>query len=181
MPPKNSKPQTSSPEIEVVKPASRLDMWRLLMKSPPLTSKEGARSLMHQINAVAQGTSMRPTAGSEEKSAVGFSEASGLPVSPIAPRLAEQKKEVGESFKKIEKYKADFIIDDKIVLEIKAISCLTSAHVKQTLNYLAVSKLKLGLLINFGKESLKYKRIVFFAFVAANNRFFSFVFATAKV
>ncbi|MEP5339927.1 MAG: GxxExxY protein [Algibacter sp.] len=58
------------------------------------------------------------------------------------------------------KYKADFIINDKIVLEIKAISCLTSAHVKQTLNDLAVSKLKLGLLINFGEDSLKYKRII---------------------
>ncbi|HLV38141.1 GxxExxY protein [Xanthomarina sp.] len=58
------------------------------------------------------------------------------------------------------KYKADFIIDDKIVFELKAIECLNSAHIKQTLNYLAVSKLKLGLLINFGEESLKYKRIV---------------------
>lgn len=58
------------------------------------------------------------------------------------------------------KYKADFIINDKIVLEIKAISCLTDSHVKQTLNYLAVSKLKLGLLINFGEDSLRYKRIV---------------------
>ena len=58
------------------------------------------------------------------------------------------------------KYKADFIVDNNIVLEIKAIECLTSAHTKQTLNYLAVSKLKLGLLINFGEDSLKYKRIV---------------------
>lgn len=58
------------------------------------------------------------------------------------------------------KYKADFIIDNKIVLELKAIDCLVSAHTKQTLNYLAVSKLKLGLLINFGEDSLKYKRIV---------------------
>lgn len=58
------------------------------------------------------------------------------------------------------KYKADFIIDDIIVLELKAIDCLVSAHIKQTLNYLAVSKLKLGLLINFGEDSLKYKRIV---------------------
>lgn len=57
-------------------------------------------------------------------------------------------------------YKADFIIDNKIVLEIKAIEYLNSAHLKQTLNYLAVSKLKLGLLINFGEDSLKYKRVV---------------------
>lgn len=58
------------------------------------------------------------------------------------------------------KYKADFIIENKIVLEIKAIECLTSSHLKQTLNYLAVSKLKLGLLVNFGEDSLKYKRVI---------------------
>jgi len=58
------------------------------------------------------------------------------------------------------KYRADFIINDKIVLEIKAVQCLTSSHLKQTLNYLAVSKLKIGLLINFGEDSLKYKRVI---------------------
>lgn len=57
-------------------------------------------------------------------------------------------------------YKADFIINDKIVLEIKEVSCLTDSHVKQKLNYLAVSKLKLGLLINFGEDSLKHKRVI---------------------
>jgi GxxExxY protein len=57
-------------------------------------------------------------------------------------------------------YNADFIIDNKIILEIKAIETFSSAHVKQTLNYLAASKLKLGLLVNFGEDSLKYKRIV---------------------
>ncbi|WP_405564660.1 GxxExxY protein [Polaribacter sp. Asnod6-C07] len=58
------------------------------------------------------------------------------------------------------KYRADFIINDKIILEIKAVQCLTSSHIKQTLNYLAVSSLKLGLLINFGEDSLKYKRVI---------------------
>lgn len=57
-------------------------------------------------------------------------------------------------------YKADFVIDKKIILEIKAIETFNSAHIKQTLNYLAASKLKLGLLVNFGEDSLKYKRIV---------------------
>jgi len=50
-------------------------------------------------------------------------------------------------------YFADFVIEDCIVLEAKAISILTDSHVKQTLNYLAASKLKLGLLINFGEDS----------------------------
>ena len=58
------------------------------------------------------------------------------------------------------KYIADFIIDNKIILEIKAISTLTDSHIKQTLNYLAVSKLKIDLLINFGEDSLKYKRVI---------------------
>ncbi len=57
-------------------------------------------------------------------------------------------------------YYADFIVFDKIVLEAKAIEGLTNSHVKQTLNYLAASKLKLGLLINFGEDSLKHQRII---------------------
>lgn len=57
-------------------------------------------------------------------------------------------------------YVSDFIIDNKIVLEIKAIESLTKSHVKQTLNYLAASKIKLRLLVNFGEDSLTYKRIL---------------------
>jgi GxxExxY protein len=57
-------------------------------------------------------------------------------------------------------YKADFVIFDKIILEIKAINSLTKSDYRQTINYLATSKLKLGLLVNFGEDSLTYKRIV---------------------
>ena len=57
-------------------------------------------------------------------------------------------------------YNADFFVFDKIPLEVKAIEQLVSGNVKQTLNYLAASKLKIGLLVNFGEDSLKYKRIV---------------------
>lgn len=57
-------------------------------------------------------------------------------------------------------YVADFIIDNKIVLEIKAIEHLTKSHIKQTLNYLAASKIKLGVLVNFGEDSLTYKRVI---------------------
>ena len=58
------------------------------------------------------------------------------------------------------KYYADFVVYEKVLLEAKAVDCLTDAHVKQVLNYLAASKLKLGLLVNFGQDSLAYKRIV---------------------
>ena len=58
------------------------------------------------------------------------------------------------------KYFADFVVFEKILLEAKAVEKLTDAHVKQVLNYLVASKLKLGLLVNFGEESLTWKRIV---------------------
>jgi GxxExxY protein len=57
-------------------------------------------------------------------------------------------------------YFADFVVLDKILLEAKAVECLTDSHVKQVLNYLAASKLKLGLLVNFGEDSLVYRRVV---------------------
>ena len=57
-------------------------------------------------------------------------------------------------------YNADFIYDDKIALEIKAQRGIIEDHLKQTINYLAASKLKLALIINFGEESLKFKRVL---------------------
>ncbi|RUA13497.1 MAG: GxxExxY protein [Flavobacteriia bacterium] len=57
-------------------------------------------------------------------------------------------------------YFADFIIDDKIILELKAVENISSSHVKQTMNYLAASKMKLGLIINFGEDQLTYKRVL---------------------
>jgi GxxExxY protein len=57
-------------------------------------------------------------------------------------------------------YYADFVVADKILFEAKAAEKLTDAHVKQALNYLAASKLRLGLLVNFGADSLEWKRVV---------------------
>jgi GxxExxY protein len=57
-------------------------------------------------------------------------------------------------------YFADFVVWDKILLEAKAVEKLVDAHVKQVLNYLAASKLKLGLLVNFGGDSLEWKRVI---------------------
>ena len=56
--------------------------------------------------------------------------------------------------------RADFVIRDKILFEAKAVEKLTDAHVKQVLNYLAASKLRLGLLVNFGSDSLEWKRVI---------------------
>jgi len=57
-------------------------------------------------------------------------------------------------------YYADFVTWDKLLFEAKAVERLTEAHVRQVLNYLAASKLQLGLLVNFGADSLEWKRVV---------------------
>jgi GxxExxY protein len=57
-------------------------------------------------------------------------------------------------------YFADFVVWDKILFEAKAAEKLSEIHTKQVLNYLAVSKLRLGLLVNFGAGSLEWKRII---------------------
>jgi len=57
-------------------------------------------------------------------------------------------------------YRADFVVADKIIFEAKAVEKLVDAHVKQVLNYLAASKLRLGLLVNFGGDSFDWRRVI---------------------
>jgi GxxExxY protein len=57
-------------------------------------------------------------------------------------------------------YRADFVVWNKILFEAKAVEQLTNAHIKQVLNYLAAAKLRLGLLVNFGGDSLEWKRVI---------------------
>ncbi len=57
-------------------------------------------------------------------------------------------------------YIADFVVNNQIIVEIKAVSSLNDAHEAQALNYLAATGFRLALLINFGAESLQRKRVV---------------------
>jgi len=71
--------------------------------------------------------------------------------------------------KKMKKgYAADFVCYGKIVVELKALSTLSTDHQAQVLNYLKTSGLNLGLLLNFGYKSLQYKRLVFYSEESAN-------------
>ncbi len=56
------------------------------------------------------------------------------------------------------KYTADLLIDDQVIVEIKATSGLTSSDEAQLLNYLKATKNRVGLLLNFGTKSLEIKR-----------------------
>ena len=56
--------------------------------------------------------------------------------------------------------RADFVVEEKIIVELKAIKELEEVHWAQTLNYLKAYKIEVGLLINFGSRSLEFKRFV---------------------
>ncbi|MFZ4455556.1 MAG: GxxExxY protein [Bacteroidales bacterium] len=56
---------------------------------------------------------------------------------------------------------ADFLCYDSVVVELKALSLLLGEHEAQLINYLKATKVKHGLLINFGEQSLKYKRFIY--------------------
>lgn len=58
------------------------------------------------------------------------------------------------------KRRVDFLINKKVVLEIKAVSELNDTHLAQALNYLEGLNLEIGLLLNFGSKSLEIKRII---------------------
>jgi GxxExxY protein len=52
-----------------------------------------------------------------------------------------------------------FFLEDKIMVELKAFSELNDIHIAQAFNYLEASGMEIGLLINFGSQSLQFKRL----------------------
>lgn len=56
--------------------------------------------------------------------------------------------------------RADFVVENKVLVELKAVIELEEVHLAQALNYLKAYKLEVGLLINFGSKSLTFKRLV---------------------
>jgi GxxExxY protein len=59
----------------------------------------------------------------------------------------------------IGKRRVDFLVEDQIMLELKALTELGDVHLAQGLNYLAAYNMEKGLLINFGSRSLQIKRL----------------------
>jgi GxxExxY protein len=57
------------------------------------------------------------------------------------------------------KRRVDFLVEGKIMLELKAVAKLEDGHLAQAINYLEAYKLETGLLINFGSKSLEFKRV----------------------
>ena len=68
-------------------------------------------------------------------------------------RVSYKSKDVGT-------YYADLVIDDAVVVEVKSTSDLADVHRAQLLNYLRISGIRVGLLLNFAKPKLKFERLV---------------------
>ncbi len=77
-----------------------------------------------------------------------------IPAQQQAPvRVYFEGKAVGD-------YYADILVDNKIILELKAVDKIVDVHRAQVLNYLTATKLRLAIILNFAKKSFEYERLV---------------------
>ena len=74
----------------------------------------------------------------------------------------ERQKNIDVFYKnvKIKNYVCDLMVENKVLIELKALNNLTTNEHAQTLNYLKATGFKVGLLFNFGEKSLKHKRFI---------------------
>ena len=75
----------------------------------------------------------------------------------------EREKEYTVEYKETilpHKFYADFVVLNDIIVEVKAQKGIADEHYSQVLNYLAVSKCKIGVIYNFGESSLVIKRVI---------------------
>ena len=68
-------------------------------------------------------------------------------------KVIYRKKEVGI-------YYADLVVEDKVIVEVKSVERIDDIHRAQLLNYLRISGLRVGLIINFARPKLEYERLV---------------------
>jgi len=72
----------------------------------------------------------------------------------------EHEMEIFYKGKNIGKRRVDFFVEGKIMVELKAVIQLENVHLAQAINYLEAYNMKIGLLINFGSQSLQFKRVM---------------------
>lgn len=86
----------------------------------------------------------------------------------LAIELKEQsisyKREISQPLfyrdSEVGKRRIDFLVEDKVLVELKALSEINNTHFNQILNYLTAYQLEVGLLLNFGENSLNFKRFI---------------------
>ncbi len=76
------------------------------------------------------------------------------------PFQCQQKFAIYYKNENVGDYFADIVVDGKLLVELKALSCFSAEHEAQVMNYLKASGLTVGLLINFGVSKLGIRRVV---------------------
>ena len=76
------------------------------------------------------------------------------------PFQRQQKFEIHYKSENVGNYFADIVVDDKLLIELKALSGFSREHDAQVMNYLKASGLTVGLLLNFGVSKLSIRRVV---------------------
>lgn len=79
---------------------------------------------------------------------------------PILDSIANSRYACGSRVKRIGDFRADLVIEDKVILELKAARTIDEAHEKQLLNYLLATNIEVGLLLNFGIKP-QFRRLVY--------------------
>jgi GxxExxY protein len=74
----------------------------------------------------------------------------------------EAQKQIKVYFKKqlVGEYFSDLLVEDKVIVELKATEMLMNVHVAQIMNYLKATEIEVGLLLNFGEEP-EFKRVIY--------------------
>ena len=72
----------------------------------------------------------------------------------------EHEMEIFYKGENIGKRRVDFFVEGKIMVELKAVIQLEDVHLAQAINYLEAYNMQIGLLINFGSQSLQFKRVM---------------------
>jgi GxxExxY protein len=74
----------------------------------------------------------------------------------------ETELEVQISYKDhpIGKHRLDVVVNDKVIIELKAVSGINDVHIAQALSYLTATRLELALVLNFGEPRLSWKRLI---------------------
>ena len=62
--------------------------------------------------------------------------------------------------KSVKQFVCDYLVEGRVVVELKAIKTITNIEKCQLINYLKATRLRVGLLLNFGAQSLEYKRLM---------------------
>ena len=74
--------------------------------------------------------------------------------------VREQEMQIEYKGRDIGTRRVDFFVENKVMLEIKAVIVLEDVHLAQAINYLEAYNLEIGLLINFGSKSMEFKRVM---------------------